>query len=241
MTDVHCHILPGVDDGSKNWEMTLEMCRLAKDDGISHIVATPHANYRYPYERERHLETLHQLQEKVSDITFSLGCDFHVSHDNVEDAVEHPSRYVIGDTRYLLVEFSDYQTPYQMTETLFRLHSAGFATLVTHPERNPVISEYPDLPKQFADMGSAIQITADALCGGWGRQARKTCENLLKDGLVTVIASDAHESKRRKPVLSAARDAASKIVGKELANWLVDGNPTAILNNQPVLATAQAK
>jgi len=235
MTDVHCHILPGVDDGSQNWETTLAMCRLARNDGIGHIVATPHANYRYVFERERHLERLHDLQQRVPEIRFSLGCDFHVSHENVADAVEHPSRYVIGDTRYLLVEFSDFQTPHQMTDTLFRLHAAGFGTVITHPERNPIIEQYPALPQEFAAMGSAIQITASALSGDWGRRAKKTCESLLKQGLVSVIASDAHEAKRRTPILSQARKAASKIVGSVAADTLVEGNPAAILNNQRIV------
>ena len=235
MTDVHCHILPGVDDGAQNWETTLEMCRLAHNDGIKHIVATPHANYRYVYERERHLERLHELQERAPDIQFSLGCDFHLSHENVADALEHPSRYVLGDTRYLLVEFSDFQPPQQMTNTLFRLHAAGFGTVVTHPERNPIIAQYPALPREFTAMGSAIQITASALCGDWGRRAKKTCESLLKQGLVSVIASDAHEAKRRTPILSQAHKAASKIVGSAVADSLVEGNPSAILNNQCII------
>jgi protein-tyrosine phosphatase len=235
MIDIHCHILPGVDDGSKDWATTLEMCRIAQADGISHIVATPHANHRYIYDREQHTESLEQLREKVPAMQFSLGCDFHLSHENIQDALQHPDRYIIGDTPCLLVEFSDFQTPHQMTENLFRLHSAGFLTIVTHPERNPIIDQYPDLPEQFFDMGASLQITAGSLQGDWGRKAKKTCEALLTKGLVSFIASDAHEAKLRTPVLSPARYAAAKFVGSEAAQVLVQDNPCAVIYNQPPL------
>lgn len=233
VTDIHCHILPGVDDGSKDWATTLEMCRIALTDGIRHIVATPHANYRYAYDREQHSESLAQLQERVPDLEFSLGCDFYLSEDNISDAIRHPERYNIGNTPYILVEFGDVQTPYQMTESLFRLHSVGFLTIVSHPERNPVIDEHPELLREFFDMGAALQITAGSLRGDWGRKPKKTCETLLKQGLVSLIASDAHESKRRKPVLSDARRAAAKILGASTAaDLLVRDNPRAVVSSR---------
>jgi protein-tyrosine phosphatase len=233
MVDVHCHILPGVDDGSKSWDMTLDMCRIAKKDGITHVVATPHANSRFPFDRERHAELLQELQERIPDIEFSLGCDFHTSYENIRDAERNPGRYTIAASQYLLVEFSDFQTRAQMADILFHLHSAGLETIITHPERNPVISEYRDLPEQFVSMGARLQITADALLGKWGGRQRKTCETLLRKGLVSVIATDAHEPHRRKPVLSEAREAASQIVGWATAIRLVDQNPRAIINNEP--------
>jgi protein-tyrosine phosphatase len=233
MIDIHNHILPGVDDGSKSWEMTLEMCALALADGITHIVATPHANHRYEYNREKHTESLQELRERFPALQFTLGCDFNLSHDNIQDALKHPDRYTIGDTPYLLVEFNDFQTPDQMTDSLFRLHSAGFLTIVTHPERNPIIDQYPDLPGQFVDMGSALQITASSLCGDWGRKPRKTCETLLKAGIVSFIATDAHDTKHRKPLLAATRQAAAKIVGTDEAEILVNGNPHTVLSDQP--------
>ncbi len=234
MIDVHCHILPGVDDGSKTWDMTLDMCEIARQDGITHIVATPHANRRFPFHRERRAEELQELQGMIPDIEFSLGCDFHTSYENVTDAERNPSRYTIAGGQYLLVEFSDYQTPMQMADILFRLHSVGLETIITHPERNPVISEYPDLPEHFVGMGAKLQITADALVGNFGRRQKKTCETMLRKGLVSVIASDAHETHRRKPILSAAQKAASRIVGQAAATRLVEHNPQAIVNNEPL-------
>jgi protein-tyrosine phosphatase len=232
MTDIHCHILPGVDDGSKSWEMTVAMCQIAQADGIRHIVATPHANHNYPYRREEHADRVEELRVRVPGIDFSLGCDFNLSHDNIVDAVRHPDRYSIGNSQYILVEFNDFQIPRQMTESLSRLHSAGFITIVSHPERNPIVHQYPDMPQQFVDMGSLIQITAGALCGEWGRKARKSCEVLLRKGLVSFIATDAHDPKLRKPLLSSARKAAAKIIGSNLVDRLVLENPFSIVSNQ---------
>src|SRR4051794_2446287 len=98
MIDLHCHILPGLDDGAKDWPTTLEMCRLARQDGITHIVATPHANARYQSDRRAHQTLLDELQAKVPDLTFSLGCDFQLSYENVAAAVQGPHQFTIGDT-----------------------------------------------------------------------------------------------------------------------------------------------
>lgn len=231
MTDIHSHILPAADDGSSDWEMTLQMCQIAFDDGIRNIVATPHANHIYSYDRKKHSESVAKLQDLVPEIRFTLGCDFHLSDENVTDAIAHPERYVIGNSRFLLVEFSDFQLPDQMTETIFRLHAAGFVTIVSHPERNPIIEQYPDLPRKLYDMGSHIQITANALTGEWGRRPRKTCETLLRYGIVSFIASDAHDTKKRRPSLSKAHTAASRLLSSVDARLLVHDNPSTVLTN----------
>ena len=108
MVDIHSHILPEVDDGPKSWDVSIAMCQAAAADGITHMVATPHANDRYQYDRERLQGVLERLQKEAGDAPkLSLGCDFHLSYENIQDALAHPKRYVIGNTRYLLVEFSN--------------------------------------------------------------------------------------------------------------------------------------
>ena len=122
MVDIHSHILPEVDDGPKSWDVCVAMCRAAAADGITHMVAAPHANDRYHYDRPYLEGLLKHLQKLVGDIPkISLGCDFHLSYDNVQDALANPKRYVIDDTRYLLVEFSNYSIPQQMTESFRKL------------------------------------------------------------------------------------------------------------------------
>src|SRR6267378_2264227 len=107
--DIHCHILPEVDDGPKSWDAAQEMCRMAVTDGIMHIVATPHANNRYHYDRDYLSGLLEHLRGLVGDAPeLSLGCDFHLSYENLQDVLASPERYVIGNTNYLLVELSNY-------------------------------------------------------------------------------------------------------------------------------------
>jgi len=139
MIDIHCHLLPCVDDGARSWDITLEMCRLAEEDGVTHIVATPHSNFEYHYDRELHSILLEELRSRVPTLSFSLGCDFHLSYENIEDALVHPKRYAIGDTRYLLVELSEFSA-FKVTDSLYRLQTAGLVPIITHPERNHFIA-----------------------------------------------------------------------------------------------------
>ncbi len=230
MIDIHCHLLPAVDDGASSWEVTLEMCRLAEQDGVTHIVATPHANYEYKYDRAAHLGLLDELRARAPKLTLSLGCDFHLSYENIEDAMSHPGRYTIGDSKYMLVELSEYSA-FNAAQTLHQLQTAGLIPILTHPERNPVILGNPDLINRFADVGCLFQITANSLTGFWGKPKQQFCEQMLKKKMVHFIASDAHGVKNRPPMLSGARNAAAKIIGAEAADKLVRANPGAVLNN----------
>jgi protein-tyrosine phosphatase len=241
MVDLHTHILPAVDDGSQSWEMTLEMCRMAQQDGTAHMVASPHANERFAFDRPRYETMLDQLQEDFPSIQFSLGCDFNCSYDNVEDAVKNPGRYTIGDSVYILTEFNAFAAPRQMIEVVSVLGMAGLVCIVTHPERLPLITQVPDFPDQLVQAGALIQITANSLTGFWGSRVQKVTERLLRKGSVFVIASDAHDTKGRTPVLSEAWKIAARIVGREQADALVSGNPLAIVRNEQVDQRAVAR
>ena len=233
MIDIHCHLLPGIDDGAKSWETTLEMCHLAEEDGVRHIVATPHANYAYRYDRAAHLALLDELRSRVPSMSFSLGCDFHLSFENIEDAKLHPERYAIGETSYLLVELSEFSA-FNVAQTIYELKAAGLTSILTHPERNPLILGRPSMLNDFAAVGCLFQITANSLTGFWGKPSQKMCEEMLRNQMVHFIASDAHGVRNRTPILSAARDAAAKIIGAEAAEKLVEANPAAVIGNHPV-------
>ena len=235
MVDIHCHILPEVDDGAKTWEISTQMCRMAASDGIDHIVATPHANHEYEYSRELHEERLARLRVIAGNlITFSLGCDFHFSYDNIADALLHPERYCIGNTRYLLVEFSDFAISPMTAGHLRQLMDRGLTPILTHPERNPILQRDPARVLEWAADGALVQVTANALTGRWGPIARKMSLFLLRQRAVHVLASDAHDLKSRPPLLSAGRDEISRIAGRETAEALVDSNPRAIVQGKPI-------
>lgn len=235
MIDIHCHILPEVDDGPKSWEVAVEMCRMAAADGITHTVATPHANNRYAYDRAYLSELLDELRARVGPaLQFSLGCDFHLSFENLERALEEPHAYTIGETNYLLVELSNYSIPTQLADCFRRLGDRGLTPILTHPERNPILRQTPQRVLEYAELGCLIQVTASSLTGFWGERPEIVARWLLDRSAVHILASDAHDAQRRVPVLSQAREVAAKIVGAEYAGALVEGNPGAIVRGQPI-------
>ena len=147
---------------------------------------------------------------------------------------EHLGYYVIEGTRYLLVEFSNYSVPLQTTDSFLKLGERGMTPVITHPERNPILSESPQRVVEWAEQGCVIQITGSALTGFWGERPRRAALWLLEHQAVHVLATDAHDMEKRVPILSTARDAAADICGEEIAEALVEGNPAAIVTNQPL-------
>ena len=211
------------------------MCRAAAADGITHQVATPHANDRYHYDREYMQGLVDRLQQLVGDaLKLSLGCDFHLSYENIQDALANPKRYVIEGTRYLLVEFSNYSVPEQTTDTFLKLGDCGITVILTHPERNPILRESLQRVVEWAEQGCVIQMTGSALTGFWGERTRRAAQWLLERQAVHVLATDAHDMEKRVPILSTSRDAAAEICGQEVAEALVELNPRAIITNQPL-------
>ncbi|HVP42914.1 MAG TPA: CpsB/CapC family capsule biosynthesis tyrosine phosphatase [Terriglobales bacterium] len=235
MVDIHCHILPEVDDGAKDWDAAAEMCRVAAADGVTHIAATPHANDEYAYDRGLLRSKLTRLQGIAGEWPMlTLGCDFHFSYENVRAALADATRFTIGNSQYLLVEFSDFALSPPMRDALVRLRNTGVVPIVTHPERNLLMQRDPGLILKLLELGCLVQVTASSLAGRWGESAQKSAVWLLEHEAVHVLASDAHDPVRRPPVLSAGREAAAKICGQDVARALVDDNPRAIINGEPV-------
>jgi len=235
LIDIHSHILPEVDDGPKSWDDSVEMCRMAAADGITHMVATPHSNERYAYHREALMAMLDRLRELAGSVPeLSLGCDFHLSYDNLQEVLTTPERFTINGSRYLLVELSDFSIPTQIADCFLKLGDRGVTPIITHPERNTILRQSPQRILEWVELGCAVQVTANSLTGFWGPRVARTASWLLEREGVHVLATDAHDTKNRVPVLSRARDAAAQIVGAEIAKALVDDNPRAILTGLPL-------
>ncbi len=235
MIDIHCHILPDVDDGPKSWESSIEMCRMAFADGIEHMVATPHANDRYHYDREYLRRLLIDLRERIGDgPELSLGCDFHMSFENLQSAMSDSTRYCIAGTHYMLAEMSNYGVPPQIDQSLTQLRTLGITPIITHPERNPILQQNLQRVLQWIELGCVVQVTASTLTGFWGLQASQAADWLLKHKAVHVLATDSHDTKRRVPNLSAARTIIAESYGSDIARALVDDNPRAIIHDEPL-------
>jgi len=206
------------------------MCLIAAEDGITEIVATPHANEEFVFDRAKHQRSLEQLQNEVEgQVKLILGCDFHFSFENIQAALKDRAPFTIAGTDYLLVELSDYAVSGAITDAIRKLREAGIKLIITHPERNPILQRTPESILRLRDQGCIIQVTASAFTGFWGEPIQKVAEWLLRKNAVHVIASDAHDVKNRPPVLSAAHKKIAELADEATAKRLTDENPAAIV------------
>jgi len=235
MVDIHSHVLFGLDDGAETIEESIAMVRMAAEHGTTDLVATPHANLDYRFEPEKIAERLALLEEALLEEAAQgsprlySGCDFHLSYDNIQDAIDNPRKYTINKQCYLLVEFSDLLIFRNTDEIFARLGEAGMIPIITHPERNELLRLRIDEIEQWVKEGARVQVTAQSLTGRFGRRARDFSRLLLDRQLVHVIASDAHDCRDRPPMLDEAHAWLKKNFTEELAETLCVKNPGAAL------------
>lgn len=241
MVDIHSHILYGLDDGAKTLEESVAMVRMAAESGTTDIVATPHANLHYRFDpnliRERAQELEHATGEKLRVYT---GCDFHLSFDNIQDAIAHPAKYTINQKCYLLVEFSELLIFKNSAEIFGRLLDAGMIPVVTHPERNQLLQQRLEEIEVWVAEGVLIQVTAQSVTGDFGRGARDFSAKLFDRGLVHFVASDAHDCMRRPPKLDKARKRVEERWGAGIARKVFSENPQAVLEGRSLSAESAA-
>ncbi len=235
MIDLHCHPLWGVDDGAETFEVARDMCKMAADDGITHLVATPHCNYAYKFRPEVNRQRLQELQEAVGESpTLLLGCDFNLSYDNIRQVVQDHVDYTINGTSYLLVEFAHEFNPGQFEQVLYEIQLAGLTPILTHPERNAVFQRKADLLYHWVSRGCLVQVTAQSYVGGFGSTSLRACEEWLERNLIHFFATDAHDLEHRPPRLSPCHRKLEETHGKELAELLLRKNPEAVLKGEPL-------
>jgi protein-tyrosine phosphatase len=216
-------------------EESVAMLRMAAEAGTTDIVATPHANLEFTFQPEA-------VGVKIAELTAASGgaprihsgCDFHLYYDNIQDALANPRKYTVNHRNYLLVEFSDLLI-FKSTEEIFdRLFAAGMTPVVTHPERNPLLQQRIDRLAAWREHGCLMQVTAQSLLGGFGRAAGDFADQMIRRGLVDVVASDAHDSRHRPPALDEAYAAVSGRYGEDLAERLFVINPRAVIDGAPM-------
>ena len=235
MIDIHSHVLFGMDDGAKTLEDSIAMAQMAADHGTTDLVATPHANPTYEFQPEVIAERLAQVQEAVGDaLTLHTGCDFHLSFDNIADAVQHPTKYTIDHGCYLMVEFSDLLVFHNTDEIFGRLQDAGMIPVITHPERNALLRQRIEPIAQWVAAGARVQVTAQSLTGDFGRRAQAFSKELLQRDMLHVIASDGHDIQHRPPVMDRAHEWLEQNISPEIADLICIHNPGCALSGDPM-------
>ena len=235
MIDLHCHIIPGIDDGAVTLEDSLAMARLAVADGITTTACTSHIFPGIFNNTRSVIETgMMQLRAELLahdiPLKLTLGADIQLAPGIVE-GLTNGSIPSIGGTQYFLFEPPHRTAPPRMKEVVREYCASPFVPIVTHPERLSWIEDHYGQMAEFVAMGAWMQLTAGSIIGTFGKRVQYWSERMLDEGLVHVIASDGHNPTRRPPVMSQARDAVAKRLGEEAAQLMVQGRPQMVLDN----------
>ena len=236
MIDLHCHLLPGVDDGAADADEALALARAFVAQGIVSAVVTPHVHPgRYGCDRaalEAAFEAFRALLAAQGvALTLRLGCEMRVCAESIEllRADEVPFIGEVGDYRVLLVEFPHERLPVGGLELMRHLLGQGIRPLIAHPERNRAVMRDPEAIRPFVDAGCWLQLTAASLTGGFGRQALDTARYLVGEELAWVLATDAHNLSHRPPMLAQGRAVLAEWVGERMAHRMVSERPAQII------------
>jgi protein-tyrosine phosphatase len=236
MIDLHCHLLPGIDDGPETLDEALEMARLALADGIEKAWVTPHLHVgRWDNDRARIAAAVevHRKALAAAAIPLELGFAAEVRADyDIVPLIEEgrvPFLGVLEGYQVMLLELPHSHVPVGADKLVAWLLARNIRPMIAHPERNKDIVRDPAKVLPFVREGCLLQLTADAVAGGFGPDCARRAAGLLEAGWVSVLASDAHDTRARPPRISAGRDAAARIVGAEEAGRLVRETPLAIV------------
>ena len=237
MIDLHCHILPGIDDGAPDFETSLAMARAFVADGVSIVACTPHilpGLYHNSGPQIRHATALLQqlLNKRGIPLRLATGADNHIVPEFLSE-LRAGNLLSLADSRYVLVEPPHHVAPPRLEEMFFSLITANYVPILTHPERLTWINSAYASMERLNAAGVWFQVTAGSLAGDFGRNARYWAERLLDEGKVHLLATDAHDLKSRPPRLGRGREFAAKRVGDIEAEHLVVTRPRGVLSDVP--------
>lgn len=238
MVDLHCHLLPGIDDGSKSMRTSLRLAREAAENGVTHALLTPHhLNGRYVNHKrdviKKTKEFREQLEEHDIPLTVFPGQEVRINGQLLNALDEDDILFADTSNKYLMLEFPDDDVPYYTNQMIFDLQQRGIIPVIVHPERNTRIMTEPDLLFQLLEKGCLSQITASSYVGTFGKKVKNFSYQLIEAGQGYVFASDAHDLPGRKYEMRQAFEKLQHEFGKDLVNQY-QSNAQAIINGEVV-------
>lgn len=235
MIDLHSHILPGVDDGARSLDESLAMARMAVADGIEVMAATPHFMPGM-YDNQTDDISLRvtalndALLENQIDLAVIMGSDAHMRPDFI-NGLRNGTIPTLHGSRYVLFEPPHNIKPQRLEDLLFNIQMSGYMPVFTHPERLKWIEQDYEIISNAAKSGVWMQITAGSLTGRFGKRPQYWAQRMMAEGLVSILATDAHNTRSRPPLLAEAADLAAKELGMDEATHLVVTRPNCVLEN----------
>lgn len=231
--DIHCHILPGVDDGSESLEETMRMLKMEYEDGVRYLIATPHYRARvFETDMARIQESFQRTSEEalksMPDLKLYLGCEFHVNMD-MTDMLKRKERPTMAGSRYVLAEFSRDSEYAYLRERTNALLSCGYRVIIAHAERCECLRKTAERVEELTEMGARIQVNAESILGEVGLGMKHFCRKLAKMDLIHYVGTDAHGVAKRVPNMGRCADYLEKKLGKDLAWQILYENPHKII------------
>lgn len=239
MIDIHCHILPGVDDGAQTIEDTIEMAKAAEREGITTIVATPHhKNPVYTNEKKKIIKLVGEVNEilKEQEIHVQIipGQECRIYGEIIED-MEKGEILTVNESNYLLIEFPSNALPRYAKDLFYDMQLQGITPIIVHPERNQVFMEKPEKLYEFVQNGAYTQLTAGSIIGKFGKKIKSFTEEIMDAQLAHFIASDAHNVINRNFHMSAAYDEIERVYGESMVYFYRE-NAKLLIDNDYILA-----
>jgi protein-tyrosine phosphatase len=240
-TDIHCHCLPGLDDGPETMYQAVKLCQELSEEGIGTVVATPHQLGRFEYSNDakKIKETIRILNNEIRNNSISLkivpGGEIRVDERICQLLKDDRILTLADGGKYILLELP-YQIFVDIEPLLIELASMGIQSVISHAELIAPLSARPEIVRKWLEGSTYLQITAASLVGDFGSEVQKVALNFLESGLATFVATDSHNINLRKPRMKAAFKLISTRFGEDAANLVCIENPSRIVNGLDILS-----
>lgn len=234
MIDFHSHILPNIDDGSRNMEQTVEILKEAKNAGFNKIISTSHyMEEYYNIDEEQRKKLIEEVKEQSQGIELFLGSEIYVT-GNIVELLKDQKASTINNSKYVLFELPLNTKEIMAKEVIYRLIENNYVPIIAHPERYKYVQENIEYIMELVDMGALLQSNYGSIIGMYGKKSESTVKKLLKEDAVQFLGSDVHREKQVYDKIPKILKKLNKIVSKEKIDELTIINPQKVLNNEEI-------